>query len=177
MNLFKVYIINNIKYLTFLVAVAPVISFVFVSCDSLTDCQITANRQVKLGFFNKYKKDSIVNKFYIYNIDSIDFYKEVGGSKVSLTLNPKHDTSTFIFKTDSQNSPVSDTIIFFYRRELKLVSSDCGFNMSYTMNDSNFISFTEAKIDTILEVKKTISADVELNYMVLLKTVVKKTVK
>jgi hypothetical protein len=174
MKLNKIFIINNLKYFFFPVLIASVYTVVLVSCDSLTDCQITANRQVKLGLFNKHKKDSTVPKIFIYNLDSIDFYKEVSGSRVSLTLSPKHDTSTFIFKTDSLDSPVSDTIIFYYRRELKLVSSDCGFNMSYTMNDTNFIAFTEAKIDTILEIKKSISADVELNYMVLLKPAIKK---
>jgi hypothetical protein len=173
----KIFIISNLKYFSFSIFIASVIAVMFGSCDSLTDCQLTANRQVKLGFFNKHRKDSTVTKVYIYNLDSIDFYKEVGGSKFSLTLSPKHDTSTFIFKTDSLNSPVSDTLIFYYKRELTLVSSDCGFNMSYIMNDTNPVDFTRAKIDTILDLNKSISADVDINYMVLLKPIIKKATK
>jgi hypothetical protein len=170
----KIFIISNLKYSPFLIFIASVIAAVLGSCDSLSDCQLTANRQVKLGFFNKHRKDSSVAVVYIYNLNDTGFYTGLGGTRISLTLSPQHDTSTFIFKTDSLNSPVSDTLIFYYKRELMLVSSDCGFNMSYIMNDTNPVNFTRTKIDTILELRKSISADVDINYMVLLKPIIKK---
>ena len=155
---------------TFLIKffILPGIGFLIYSCNNNSDCRLTENRTVKMAFakyVNNNLIDSTVNEIYIKNLNDTVFYKWEPGSKVSLPLSQKNDSSLFIISTDSINF---DTIIFHYQTKLTMVSSDCGFNTSfYSLRlDSNY---TRHKIDTIITLQTIVSADVDKNYRIVLK--------
>jgi Family of unknown function (DUF6452) len=142
--------------------------FLVMSCNNSSDCQMTENRSVKMVFAeiaNNKLIDSTVNEIYVRNLNDIVFYKWEAGSKISLPLSQKDDSSLFIISTDSINY---DTIIFHYHTKLTLVSSDCGFNTSfYSLKLDS--TYTRHKIDTIITLQTNVGADVDRNYRIVLK--------
>jgi hypothetical protein len=152
------------------------ISCLLQSCSDFSDCGLTANREIKIVFGTRTHKivaDSSIASVYVRAIgtDSI-FYDSLTASKISLPLSQLADSSIFILQTDSVSN---DTIKFKYHRELQMVSSDCGFNTTYS---SLVLSkYTTHRIDTVLIFSSTVSSDVSKNYEIVLKPLIKDSSK
>ena len=97
------------------------------ACADSSDCRYIDNRKVKLSFVQEKGKvfvDSTVSKLSVIILENGKLlYDSVSAKTISLSLSQNNDTSIFILKLDS----VSDTLTFFYKRELEMSSSDCGF--------------------------------------------------
>ncbi len=155
---------------------AVLICSIIQSCSTISDCGLTANREVKIAFEKKTGtviSDSSIAFIYVRAIgtDSI-FYDSLPASNISLQLSQLVDSSVYILQTDSVSK---DTIKFKYHRELQMVSSDCGFNTSYS---SLVISkYTTNRIDTILTLSTIISSDIDKNFEIVMKPLIKSSSK
>jgi hypothetical protein len=137
----------------------------------LTDCGLTANREVKIVFGKRIGTSSFfgdsasIAKVYVTAIgtDSI-FYDSLAASKISLSLSQLADSSIFILQTDSISK---DTVTFKYHRELQMVSSECGFNTAYS--SLTISKYTTNRIDTIIVLSKVVSSDVDKNFKLVMK--------
>jgi hypothetical protein len=152
------------------------VSILIITLSSVTSCnegcssQLTPNRQVKVTFGKKtglnIYSDSTIGKVYIFGNDK-PFYNDLPASKVSLELNPNSDSTMFLLKTDSLSSVVIDSLIFSYKTELVLLSSECGFNTSF--NDFKLKKYTKHRIDTVIIQTEDINSEVTSNYRVIMK--------
>jgi hypothetical protein len=161
---------KSIKTTLFFLLVSAFLFIAVYSCSNTCTSQLTENRKVKLGFFQlKSGKiiDSTVTSITVYNTNDTFFYLNQKTKESGLELDQQHDTSTFYLKTDSSTSVKTDTLIFSYKREIQLISSECGYNTVYT--DLNFIKYTTNIIDTVYTISETVSSDVLLNYKLVLK--------
>jgi len=174
---FKVMVLLDLKHLKFLVFTL-LLCIIFQSCSNITDCGLIANREVKVVFgkrTNKIISDSTsIPVIYVSAIgtDSIFYDSSLSASKISLPLSQLADSSIFIFKTDSISK---DTIKFKYHRELQMVSSDCGFNMAYSSLAKPI--FTTHRIDTIITISNIVSSDIDKNFKIVLRPLIKISAK
>ncbi len=150
-----------------------VLSFVIVilsSCNTCTE-QMTAERSVKINFQTLAHTDSTLYNLSIkiYNQlkgDSLIIYNNLAALKISLPLNQNSNSTKFYLYTDSTSR--HDSIIFFVKHDLELISPDCGFNTNFTLTDS--IYYSHVRIDTILTRSLAITADLNtLNYTIVFK--------
>ena len=144
--------------------------------SSCTTCneQMTSDRTVKLKFAKVSGKtfaDSTIGKLEIiyFNASKTDS-NYFGVLKFSLPLDEGHDSSAFVIYTDSlknSKTPHIDTLIFYYKTDLELISSDCGFNVRFT---NLILKPTHYHIDTVLNKSNALSSDLNtLNFTIVLK--------
>jgi hypothetical protein len=161
-------ILSQHKHLSFLI-LALLLCCIILACNNITDCGLITNREVKIVFgkrSNKIISDSTtVPVVYVSAIGTNSiFYDSLPASKIGLPLSQLADSSIFILKTDSISN---DTIIFKYHRELQMVSSDCGFNTTYTSLAKPI--FTTHRIDTIITITNIVSSDIDKNFKIVLR--------
>lgn len=127
----------------------------FFSCEEKM-CEQNTLTLLNIGFF-KYISDSdqklILNNLTVYGIgreDSLLYNNQDGLTNIYLPLSPIYDTSNFVFLID--NNP--DTLFLTLKRELHLVSFECGFSTFFTIvslehskNNIDSISLINSMID------------------------------
>ena len=163
------------RKIIFVFVFSGIFAFLHYSCENTCTSQMTANREIKLGFVKRTSTaivDSTVGKVYVYAMkasDTIKFYWGVQAAKVGLELDQNNDSSVFYFKTDSlRSAKFIDTLIFTYHREIQLISSECGFNTIFSL--LNLKKYTNHIIDTVYTIVTDVNSDVDKNYKIALKT-------
>lgn len=142
------------------------ISLLVFSCEESADCGLYSTRQARLQFY-KYSKSKLVDTT-ISNVTvkglTAEKYSIKNGSalRLNLLLNQESDTSVYVMDIDS----VFDTLRFITKRELKMVSSDCGFNTAFTLQS---FSCTRNKIDTFLWQTGEVTDNAELNVKLIMR--------
>jgi hypothetical protein len=72
-------------------------------------------------------------------------------NETTLPLAPSKDMSTFVLSFDS----VTDTLYFYYQRDIKLVSQDCGFRTIFHLDS---IHYSHSAIDSLQIIDKTVNS-------------------
>lgn len=164
--------IKILKYF-FIISISLLV-VIMVSCSTCNE-QMTSNRSVKLKFAKisgKTFADSTVSILEIITFNSRktdSVYSEV--LNLSLPLDEGNDSSTFVIYTDSVSYSKThhiDTLIFYYKTDLVLISPDCGFNERYT--NIKLVPKNHNRIDTVITNSTGISSDPgSLNFTIVLK--------
>ena len=158
-----------------IIVVTSILSGLLISCNTCTE-QMTSERSVKLKFgkvSGKTYADTTINTLNIIIEKGSGLTDTAYGvSKFSLPLDESKDTTKFILVTDSlknvkYRNKHTDTLTFVAKRDLELISADCGFNTRFTNIQG---IYTKNHIDTVLINNKNISSDLNsLNFTIVLK--------
>ena len=126
-------------------------------CNLDRPCEESTRFPVKTGFY-KYQdhilKDTLLQNLTIYALSRPDsFITEMDTLQaVDFPLSPFSDTTLILFRLDT----VSDTLSFYYDRQLMLLSKACGFVMFFTLND---IQATHHFIDSLSLTDRSLDAN------------------
>ena len=127
-----------------------------VSCNINRPCDKPTKFPVETTFYTSNSEalqDTIIKNITLYGIGREDslLYNGIDTNKLSFRLSPFSETTSIVIISDSK----SDTLVFFYKRHLKMVSPECDFAMFFdidqTLNTTNFI-------DSISLLDKTLDA-------------------
>ena len=138
------------------------------SCSDSSDCFYVSNRKVRLTFVTTSGstiKDTTVNKFRIITSDSLPLYDTASGQQIGLPLSQVADTSSFYIAFDSI---ATDTLTFFYKRNLELISPECGFNTRFNLEH---FKFTKNNINSVMLIDSYVDKDIEygVNYKIVIR--------
>lgn len=153
----------------FIYSILLILPIVISSCNTCTE-EMTAERSVKIQFAKisgKTYVDSTLDQLdiIINNGQTLSLYKDTSASKIELPLNQGSDTSIFYILTDSTSG--FDTLKFYAKRNLELISPDCGFNTHFT---NLRYKYSKVRIDTIEVNSLVITSDLNsLNFTIVLK--------
>jgi hypothetical protein len=103
------------------------------------------------------KIDSTLSNFSAYaneRRDSLLYDSAQNVNSLLIPLCPDKDKCTYIFSIDS----LKDTLQFYYTRDFKLVSQDCGFQAVYELDT---IHFTKWNIDSVSIINSTVQSSDE----------------
>ena len=152
MRIQKVYRKIPGKVLVFLVFV-----FVCLSCNIDRPCDEQIRFPVNTGFYyftDVEVKDTILEDITVFGIGREDslLYDQDTTNTISFRLSPYVDTTEIVI----MYSHSYDTLTFYYSRELRMVSPECGFAFLFDIeklnNTSNFIdsvSLIDPKLEDI----------------------------
>src|SRR4030042_6792559 len=124
-----------IKY-TQIVIIILVVS-ITLSCNKEIDCEQSTQSRVKMGFYTvtDQKVDSAVGLYdvtlYGISIDSLFYNSNDNIYSISLLLSQLQDSSSYVLRIGT----ISDTLEFEYTRDLRFISTECGFATSFTINN------------------------------------------
>ncbi|HOT14991.1 MAG TPA: DUF6452 family protein [Bacteroidales bacterium] len=140
----------------------------FFSCTDSSDCFYVSNRKVRLTFVTangKTIKDTTISKFSIVTSDSLPLYDTASGQQIGLPLSQVADTSTFYIAFDSI---ATDTLTFFYKRNLELISPECGFTTRFNLEH---LKYSKNNITSVLFIDSYVDKDIEygVNYKIVIR--------
>ena len=140
-----------------LIIIFCVLLYMEVSCNINRPCDKPTKFPVETTFYTSNSEelqDTILENITLYGIGREDslLYNGIDTNKLNFRLSPFSDTTSIVIISDSN----SDTLVFFYKRHLQMVSPECDFAMFFdivqTLNTTNFI-------DSISLLDKTLDAD------------------
>ena len=134
-----------------------VILFFTSGCNLDRPCEETTKFPVKISFY--YSQDQILNDTLLNNLtvfalarsDSLIADSDTLQS-INLPLSIFSDTTLFVFRLNS----VTDTLSFYYDRQLMLLSKACGFVMFFTLNE---VQVTHHFIDSLSITDRSLDAN------------------
>ena len=133
-----------------------------VSCDDEIHCDLPTDSFLKAGFYtieNSELEIFVLNNLSVAGIgqeDSLLYNGENDIQVILLPLSQISDSCGFLFDIDN----TIDTIYFYYKRQLHLVSPECGFT---TYFDVLNYDFTNNIIDSISVVLPKITTNTKMN--------------
>lgn len=138
------------------------------SCSDSSDCFYVSNRKVRLTFVTTSGstiKDTTINRFSIVTSYSVPLYDTASGQQIGLPLSQVADTSSFYIAFDSI---ATDTLTFFYKRNLELISPECGFNTRFNLEH---LKFTKNNINSVMLIDSYVDKDIEygVNYKIVIR--------
>lgn len=148
-------------------ALSLFVLFFILGCEQPLDCgQIGAN-PLRAGFYYKLdslETDTIPGFFTVVGIGRTDSVYNFGRniSVISLPLSPFSDSCSFVLSRDSL---YQDTLTFNYKRELQLVSQDCGFITTYTIAK---VRSTKNGIDSLALINDKVNTSNDLHLKIYL---------
>jgi hypothetical protein len=147
-----------------------------VSCSDSSDCFYVSNRKVRLTFVTpngSAVKDTTISNFTIISSLKDTLYDSASGQQIGLPLSQVADTSSFYIAFDS--IPI-DTLTFFYKRNLELISPECGFTTRFNLEH---LKHTKKNIKSVMLIDSYVDKDIEygVNYKIVIRkrTDLKKT--
>ena len=139
------------------IIVSLVLVFVCFSCNINRPCDEQVRFPVNTVFYNIYDeemKDTILENITVYGIGREDslLYDQDTTRLISFRLSPYVDTTEIVIVFGL----LYDTLTFYYSRELRMISPECGFAFLFDIrelnNTSNFIdslSLIDPKLEDI----------------------------
>jgi len=134
-----------------------VFAVVFLSCNINRPCDEQIRFPVNSSFYSYYDeelRDTILENITVYGIGREDslLYDMDTTSLVSYRLSPYIDTTEIVIVFGT----LYDTLSFYYSRELRMISPECGFaflfdirEISNTTNFIDSISLIDPKLEEI----------------------------
>lgn len=134
-----------------------VLVFFCFSCNINRPCDEQVRFPVNTGFYNIYDeemKDTILENITVYGIGREDslLYDQDTTRLISFRLSPYVDTTEIVIAFGL----LYDTLTFYYSRELRMISPECGFAFLFDIRElnktSNFIdsvSLIDPKLEDI----------------------------
>lgn len=129
--------------------------FSLLNCEDSTECGEDTEITVKIDFkkYNNVNEDSLINNLTVIGIDT-PYLNNNNINSINLSLSQTSDISEFKFNVDT----LVDTISFYSKRELYLISYECGFATRYTLDSVityekiiNAVSIIESAVDSTNE--------------------------
>ncbi|MEA3318294.1 MAG: DUF6452 family protein [Bacteroidota bacterium] len=129
--------------------------FVLLSCED-DKCRTSTDTRTKASFYIEDEtliEEDVLNSLAIYSTswtDSIHYNSSGSENSLKFQLSPNKNISKFVFST----LDINDTLIFYYKRELSLISPECGFITKYNIDS---LKFTNYQIDSIKIIQTAVS--------------------
>lgn len=105
-----------------------------VACEPDESCVSLSTNQIQLGFYVFDEEGVAVAAPFTFTAvdvlrsDSTFFnYNPAGVNSLPLPLDPGSDTTTFVFKHEDK----ADTLTVAYNRDFRMISADCGVEITY----------------------------------------------
>ncbi len=113
------------------VIVAVLILLLLANCEESVQCTEDIDISVNISFKTQssgVKKDTLINNLTVIARDT--FYYNMNLNSINLALSQSSDTSDFKFAVDT----LTDTISFYCKRELFMISFECGFATRFILD-------------------------------------------
>jgi hypothetical protein len=108
------------------------------ACQQDEVCGELTSNPLRIGFYlpseNGQAQTAILDSLTVVGLDrpgEFIYDNRAMVSRIELPLDPRGDTSGFVLKFPEQN----DTLVLHYRRELSLISVECGFAMLFELDE------------------------------------------
>lgn len=121
---------------------------VLLACDNSALC-LSGQSAIQAGLYSAStgeEKDTTLNGFYLWGLDNPNdsiLIDSVSTNKMYMPTNINIDSTFFVVREKNTITDLNDTIKFYYSRELKYISGDCGFtyelNIDTAIHTNNFI--------------------------------------
>lgn len=128
-----------------------------VKCEDSTQCTEETDMTVNIEFkkLNGINTDTMINNLTIIGLDT-PYLNNNNIKSINLSLSQTSDTSEFSFAVDT----VIDTISFYSKRELYLISYECGFATRFKLDS---VSTSEHIINAVSIIKPEVDITDETN--------------
>ncbi|HMN33003.1 MAG: hypothetical protein IT215_07445 [Chitinophagaceae bacterium] len=144
------------------------------SCNKSNSCLTPKVVALAVGFYQKNDttlSDTLLENANLYFGKNAQFFQNIkNANKLRITLSQSEDYSKFIFQIDSTDFSITgiDSIRIDYNRELHYISTNCGYETYFEINN---IEYSHQYIDTIIIASDKVNNDVNTEH---LKIVLKK---
>jgi len=133
------------------------IILITTGCNLDRPCNETTLFPVKTGFYKNKDQtlsDTLLSNLTVYAMARSDslLADQDTLTSISLPLSIFSDTSLFIFRLET----VTDTLSFFYDRQMMLISQECGFAMFFSLKE---VLTTHHFIDSLALTDKSLDAN------------------
>lgn len=115
------------------------------SCNNEDDVQLSYQHTVQVGLYSMHThNDTSLTAVQIYGVGRSDslLYDEDAVSSLFLNMRMAHDTTEFVFRTQT----LEDDLFFTYSRQLVPVSGTAGIAMEITLDS---VGYTNTFIDSV----------------------------
>lgn len=131
-----------------------VLAFVCLSCNINRPCDEQVRFPVNTGFYNisdEEMRDTILEDITVYGIGREDslLYDQDTTNAINFRLSPYDDTTKIVIVYGT----VHDTLTFYYSRELRMISPECGFAFLFDIKE---LSNTRNFIDSVSLINPTL---------------------
>jgi hypothetical protein len=119
------------------------------SCENYKDCNSPVETSLGIHFYRLLRgreADTVLPALTMYGIGRQDslLADSAASASIFVPLNAARDTTAFFLAPDG--TPAGDTLTVSYTRELKFVSSGCGFTTLYHIDT---VYYTTHRIDSV----------------------------
>lgn len=139
------------------------------SCKQEEICLIPQNLSSRFGFYvkdtaNTFKDSVLTNAGIIFLADSLYRIVVNKSSKFAMNLSTVSDSTRFIFQSDTSttNPSTLDTLVLHYNRQLKFISTACGFQYEFNLQK---INYTKQLIDSVFILTNLVSNDLNQEHI------------